>query len=115
MKYMLLFCGTVAEDEAFNAMPDDQRKEEYGLVMEWFTKYGANMEDGYQLQPVSLATTVRRDPHGKPVITDGPYAESGEVVGGYTIMKAQDLDEVLAAAKEWPAGPVEIRPVVERS
>lgn len=114
MKYMLLFCGTVAEDEQWQAMPEKEREKAYGSVMEWFNKYGPKLEGGHQLQAVSTATTVRKDARGKPVVTDGPYAESGEVVGGYTIMAAEDLDEVLVAAKEWPAGPVEIRPVVER-
>ena len=72
------------------------------------------MESGYQLQPVSTATTVRRGENGSRVVTDGPFAESGEVVGGYCIVNVADLDEALALAKSWPGGSVEVRPVVER-
>jgi hypothetical protein len=114
MKYMLLFCGTVAEDEAWQAMPDGEKQQAYGPVMEWFQKNGPKIEGGYELQAVATATTVRKDAQGNPVVTDGPFAESGEVVGGYAILNAADLDEALAAAKTWPGGPVEVRPVVER-
>ena len=60
MKYMLLFCGTVAEDEAFHAMPEDAKQKEYGPVMDWFRKHQSKLEGGYELQPVSTATTVRK-------------------------------------------------------
>jgi len=114
MKYMLLFCGTAAEDEAWWRMSPEAKDEGYKQVGAWFEKYGPKLGDGCQLQPASTATTVRRDAGRNPVVTDGPFAESGEAVGGYTIMSAADLDEVLAAAKSWPGGAVEIRPVVER-
>ena len=67
------------------------------------------------LHPVSTATSVRvRD--GKPVITDGPFAETREQLGGYYLIDARDLDEAIAIAGRIPAarlGTVEIRPVME--
>ncbi|MFI5387960.1 MAG: YciI family protein [Fimbriimonadales bacterium] len=114
MKYMLLFCGTLAEDEAWRSMPPEQIAEAYKRVEGWFATNGGGIEGGYELQPASTATTVRKDENGSPFVTDGPYAESGEVVGGYVIVKADDLDQVLALAKTWPGGAVEVRPVVER-
>src|SRR3954454_19175600 len=67
------------------------------------------------LHPVSTATSVRvRD--GKRLVTDGPFAETREQLGGYFLIEATDLDEVIAVASRIPAarkGTVEIRPVTE--
>ena len=67
------------------------------------------------LQPVSTATSIQvRD--GKRLVTDGPFAETREQLGGYYLVKAKDLDEAIAIAASIPAarkGTVEIRPVVE--
>lgn len=114
MKYMLLFCGTVAEDEAWHAMPPEQRAQAYKTVEEWFAQNSSKVESGFELQPVATATTVRKDASGHPVVTDGPFAESGEVVGGYIIVDVANLDGALELAKTWPGGAVEIRPVVVR-
>jgi hypothetical protein len=71
---------------------------------------------GARLQPVTTATTVReRD--GRSVMTDGPFAETKEVFGGYYLVEAADLDAALAIAQRIPAirmgGSVEVRPLVE--
>lgn len=67
------------------------------------------------LQPVSTATSVRiRD--GKRLVTDGPYAETREHLGGYFLVNAPNLDEAIAIASRIPGarvGTVEIRPVLE--
>ena len=70
-----------------------------------------------QLQPAATATTVRmRD--GEVLLTDGPFAETREVFGGYYILDARDLDEAPAFAARMPAarfgGSIEVRPLVER-
>lgn len=67
------------------------------------------------LHPSSTATTVRHQ-EGKPLITDGPFAETREQLGGYFLVNATDLDEAIRIASEIPAGrwgTVEIRPVLE--
>jgi hypothetical protein len=67
------------------------------------------------LHPVSTATSVRvRDGHR--ILTDGPFAETREQLGGYFLVNAKDLDEALAIAARIPAarvGTVEVRPVIE--
>jgi hypothetical protein len=69
------------------------------------------------LHPVAMATSVRiRD--GKRMITDGPFAETTEQLGGYFLIDAKDLDEAIAIASRIPSarkGTVEIRPVFELS
>lgn len=67
------------------------------------------------LQPTSTATSVRvRD--GKPLVTDGPFAETREQLGGYFMVEARHLDEAIGIAARIPSargGTVEIRPVIE--
>jgi hypothetical protein len=84
-------------------------------------EYTALREDprcvgGAHLEPVDATTTVR---HGSAenLITDGPYANTKEVLGGYYVFDSSDLDEVLEFAQRIPAvrlgGAVELRPIVE--
>ena len=70
-------------------------------------------QPGEELQPRHTATTVRFGPDHSAVITDGPFVESKEMVGGWAIVDVADLDEALALAKSWPGRDgVEVRPVV---
>jgi hypothetical protein len=65
------------------------------------------------LDGVETATTVRVS-NGDAVVTDGPYAETAEVLGGYLVIDVADLDEALELARSCPAarlGPLEVRPV----
>jgi hypothetical protein len=71
---------------------------------------------GAPLQPTSTATTVRYR-GGKRIITDGPFAETREQLGGYTIIEAHDLDDAIAIASgfitESDIATIEVRPIVE--
>ena len=67
------------------------------------------------LHPVSAATSVRMR-EGKRLVTDGPFAETREHLGGYFLVEAKDLDEALGIATKIPGarkGTVEVRPVLE--
>lgn len=67
------------------------------------------------LHPVSTATSIRVR-EGKRLVTDGPFAETREQLGGYFLIEAQDLDEAIAIAAQLPGarwGTVEIRPVIQ--
>ena len=72
-------------------------------------KYGAVLRGGHALQPTSTATTIRDG-----VVTDGPFAETKEALGGFYLIEAEDLDQALAIAKDVPApfGGVEVRPIM---
>jgi hypothetical protein len=69
---------------------------------------------GNALQPTSTATTVRKDDKGGFTITDGPFVETKEALGGYYLLEAPDLDAAIALAKQVPArfGGVEVRPIM---
>jgi hypothetical protein len=86
---------------------------EFGRFTQGIQQSG-NFRAGKQLQPVATATTVRvRD--GKRTVTDGPFAETREQLGGLYLIEAKDLDEALAIAERIPAarvGSIEVRPIV---
>jgi hypothetical protein len=114
MKYVLMFAGTTDEQEQWEKMPTEQMKVAYERVGQWFEEHSKSgkIVGGEELQGPSTATTVRHK-NGKTTITDGPFIESKEVLGGFAIVEVKDLDEALALAKSWPGGNmVEVRPVV---
>ena len=102
-----------------NALDEKEREECYhesvGLTHELKAK--GQFLAAAPLQPVATATSVRvRD--GRRLVTDGPFAETREALGGYFLVEARDLDEALAIAARIPGarrGTVEVRPVVELS
>ena len=112
MKYVLLFCGSAEDAAAFEAMTPDELRARYAQVAGWFAQHKAKIGGTNQLQGPATATSVRFGPHGPPVVTDGPYLEGKESIGGYAEIEVADLDEALRMAKTWPGrGTVEIRPV----
>ena len=79
---------------------------------EFMQRRGSSLLSGAALHPSSTATSMRRDGAGGFLVTDGPFTESKETLGGYYLIKAADLDEALEIAKEVPAGVgVEVWPV----
>jgi hypothetical protein len=111
MKYMLLVY--MAED----AMNQTEREQCYTESTELCHELQANGKflAASPLQPVARATSVRvRD--GKRLVTDGPFAETREQLGGYYLIEARDLDEALGVAARIPPakkGTIEVRPVIE--
>jgi hypothetical protein len=113
MQYMLL----IHDDPArLGSMSDEERGrlyQDYGAFTQELRDAGA-MVGGDQLQPASTATTVRvRD--GEQIVTDGPFAETKEQLGGYYIVDVQTLDEALEWAGKIPSarlGTIEVRPIV---
>lgn len=77
-------------------------------------KHAASLRGGEALQPTSTATSVRRDGKGASTVTDGPFAETKEALGGFYLVEAADLDAALTIAKDVPSpfGGVEVRPVM---
>ena len=113
MKYMLL----VYLDE--NVLTPAERDDCYVKSAQLARDIHSNGQylDASPLHPTSTATSVRvRD--SKRVVTDGPFAETREQLGGYYLVNARNLDEALAIAERIPAarwGTVEVRPVMEIS
>ncbi len=108
MKYVILIANT---DAAQNLSPAEQQAW-YADVMAWYEKGGGGsgrlVDSGHQLAAPSEGKTVRASG-----VTDGPFMETKEALGGYYLVEAADLDEALAIAKDVPApnGGVEVRPI----
>jgi hypothetical protein len=114
MKYVLLFCGTREQQQAWEEMTEEARTAQYAQVGRWFAENASKIGPGNQLQPPYTATTVRFQGDGEPIVRDGPFIEGNEVIGGYIEINVANLDEALRLARTWPArGTVEVRPVMQ--
>jgi hypothetical protein len=114
MKYLLQIYSHVAREE-FERLSEEEQEAIVGEYMA--IRQTPGVVGGEQLQPVETATTVRvRD--GETLLTDGPFLDAKEHLGGYFLVDADDLDAALAIAARIPAarlgGAIEVRPLVER-
>jgi hypothetical protein len=113
MQYLLLI---YADEQSYWSLGDEERDAlhtEYGAFTQSIQASGA-MVGGGQLQPTSTATSVRIR-NGETLVTDGPFAETKEQLGGYYVVEARDVDEAIALAERIPAarsGTIEVRPLV---
>jgi hypothetical protein len=119
MRYVMLICGEEAPwfeaDEATVRTAMDQ-------IYAWHEKWAATgkiLDGGAELDSSTKARTISRGTDGHPVVTDGPYLELKEVIGGFIMLETDDIDEAVAIASGWPGianhgDKVEVRPVMQR-
>ncbi len=109
-RYVLMFLGT---DEGGQATPKDEMQRVYTEIGKWWEELSTKgvIKSGEELGPQKNAITVRRV-NGQMKEFDGPFIESKERVGGLALIEVPDLDAAIAVAKSWPAGDVEVRPIV---
>jgi hypothetical protein len=114
MKYLLLIYSDAATAEVARLSAHEQESivDEYIAIQQ-----SPGVISGDQLQPVETATTVRVQ-DGETLLTDGPFVDAKEHLGGYYLVEADDLDAALEIAARIPAarmgGAIEVRPLVER-
>jgi hypothetical protein len=111
MQYALLI---YERPGAYTGLTDEQRQ---AISAEYLAiRQDTRVIGGAQLKPVDTATTVRIV-EGESLITDGPFADTKEVFGGYYVLEADNVDAALEIARRIPAvrlgGAVEVRPMVE--
>lgn len=112
MKYVILICDT-PQGPAYDS-PEGQKW--YGEIRTWYEKMGASgklADGGAQLQPPATAKTVRASG-----VTDGPFIEAKEVLGGFSVLQTDTIDEAVEIARSWPGVDrgwitIEVRPVVQ--
>jgi hypothetical protein len=115
MKYMLL----LYQEPEFETEWEQADEQARARVMEQFEAFsrlaGERILSGEELGLSNTATTVRKasDTATEAVVTDGPFAELAEQIGGYFVIEVADLDEALELAKAVPVRTIELRPVVE--
>jgi hypothetical protein len=112
MQYLLM----IFNEEADNPMPGTPG---FGKMTSGYEAFGNEMTErglirgGNALQPATTATTVRVR-SGQRLVTDGPFAETKEQLGGYYVLECKDLDEAIECASKIPGaenGSIEIRPI----
>jgi hypothetical protein len=112
MRYMLLICG-----EESVVPTNEESAEMRSTAISWVEEMdgrGVRLH-GSRLRPVSEATTVHVR-EGRLTVSDGPFAETKEQMGGYDLIEAKDLDEAIEVASKHPVaafGSIEIRPLWE--
>jgi hypothetical protein len=112
-KYLILIYGDERIWEAWSA---DEQRANGDAHAAFNAAAGDAVLGGHELKPSDTATSVRADPTGGQTVTDGPFLETKEVLGGYYLVEAANLDDAIALAKRLPeaAAPssgVEIRPI----
>jgi hypothetical protein len=111
VKYVILIMNTEASSGVSDAENDAWMKEIFAWYDKW-TASGKLVDGGHQLDHAEKAKTVRA-----AGITDGPYIEVKEVIGGYSVLETDTIDEAVEIAKTWPGVDrglitIEVRPVV---
>ena len=114
MKYLLQIYDRGATEQVAQLAEEEQQ----AVIGEYLAiGQSPGVLGGEQLQPVETATTVRVE-GGQTLLSDGPFVEAKEHLGGYYLVEADDLDAALEIAARIPAarmgGVIEVRPVVER-
>jgi hypothetical protein len=112
MQYILLIYDNEDAMKSRSAAEMGQLMSAYQKFTQEIVSTG-NLKAGDPLQPTNTATTVRLR-EGKTLVTDGPFAETKEQLGGYYLIEAKDLDDAIAIAARVPSaksGSIEVRPV----
>ncbi|PFG32426.1 YciI family protein [Sanguibacter antarcticus] len=116
-KYLVLIYG---DEQQWEALTPEEQSANHAGHQTFTSAAGPRIVGGEELEPSSTTTTLRRTSAGDVSVTDGPFLETKEVLGGYYAVEADDLDEVIALARQLPElsmshNAVEIRPVVDHS
>lgn len=114
MKYL---CMVFVDEEKLNAMSDSESQalDDESLAYDETLRKNGHFVAAQALQSVHAATTVRVR-SGKVSVTDGPFAETNEQIGGFVLIEARDLNEAIQLASKIPpirVGGVEVRPIKE--
>jgi hypothetical protein len=117
MQYLIL----IYDEETANPSPEPPDPAVLGEILGQYNAYTEMLKStgafvaGEALRPVTTATTIR-EKDGQTVVTDGPFAETKEGLGGFYLIQAPDLDAAIALAAQCPGarlGSIEVRPVVD--
>lgn len=109
-QYLVMIYG---DEASWAALSSDEVAEHVGEHEAFFAADSSAVRGGNELHPTSMARSSRTDAAGKVTVTDGPFAETKEAIGGYYLIEAADLDAAVEIAQQVPTvtGGVEMRPV----
>ncbi len=121
MRYVLMNWVDPEDARAWEAMTPAEQEEDVNRVRAWFGRFREHIAGGEELDEPRTVKTLRPGRQGEGVVvTDGPYVETKEILGGFVIIEAADMDAALAIASEWPSlatqpnATVHVQPVFER-
>ncbi len=111
MQFLLLIYD---QEKRWTKLSEEQQNSEYQEYSAFNKEFGKAIRGENALQPTPTAKTVRVR-NGKPKVTDGPFAETKEQLGGYYLVEAKDADEAIAIGAKIPwarHGSIEVRPIM---
>lgn len=114
-KYLILIYGS---EQEWDAQTPEQLEAKEAGHMAFSAAAGAGRLSGEELESAATATTLRASGGDAPLVTDGPFMETKEALGGFYVVDAPDLDAALALARTLPElreqhGAIEVRPIVD--
>ena len=116
-QYLFLIFGDAEAEETMDAQEWERMLALHNEFQEKVVAGGGTIVEGNALAPASTATTVRGQGTPSTMVTDGPFTETKETLGGYYVIDCADLDAAIGFARILPAlnGGVEVRPIVDTS
>ena len=121
MRYVLFNWLNPDDAAAWEGMSPEQQQEEVERHVEWFATHREHVLGGEELDEPATVKTLRPGRQGDGVVvTDGPFVESKEILGGFVIIEAADMDEAVRIASDWPSlvtmpnATVQVQPVFTR-
>jgi hypothetical protein len=118
MKFAMLICG---EPEEWLALPPDEEQDVMKAIYAWYERWqptGKIADGGAELQGRDTARTIRTGADGGAVVTDGPYLELKEIIGGFVVLETETIEEAVEVASTWPRSAgmsaIEVRAVMSR-
>ena len=113
MKFMVSMITDGTQMEGMTPEQMEEMGEKMGVFMGELHDAGALADQGARLAPSATARTLRYGTDGKPVVTDGPFAETKEQIAGYMVLECKDLDEAVGWVEKMPVrgGAIEVRPI----
>lgn len=117
MKYVMFICGPADED--WEGDPNEAAAQ-MKLIEAWMEEQGAAgaiAHPGFQLDAPATARTIRPGANGEAIVTDGPFVEAQEVIGGLVVLEYDTIEHAIEAAAGWvrinPTNAVELRPTLD--
>ena len=118
MRCVMFTCPDPELAASYDQLPPAEIEADVARHLAWFERHRSHIAGGEELGGSHDARTVRRR-GGRVTVTDGPFVETKEILGGFIVLEVADMDEALAIAAEWPSlelpgGAVTVQPVYLR-